>query len=100
MIKSGFIWKVRVVMFLHVDDFLRRGYDLIRHVVAASILQDNQSPVNLAEQQIEREIAIRHRNNRVDRVMVSATDKVTKLLMNGVYGLAIFVLGRQFLDLA
>src|SRR5271169_4771639 len=84
---------VNVVVLSDVHDLLRGSHYFDGHVVVSAILQDHQSPVDLAEQQIERKIAVRHRHYRIDCVWIAAADEVSELLVDGVDGFAVVEFG-------
>src|SRR5579863_3462969 len=54
--------------------------------------------MDLAQNQIECQIAISHRYHGVDRVRISAPDEVAELLGEDVHGRAVVVLGRKLLQ--
>jgi hypothetical protein len=63
-------------------------------ILKAAILQNNKPSMDLTEEQVEREISVSHRHNRVNRIGVATTDEITQLLIHDVNGLARVVLGR------
>src|SRR6516165_1165860 len=90
---------VDTVMLFYVDDLLGGGHRIDGYVVVATILQNNQAAVDAIEQQIERQIAVGHGSNGIDRVGIAATHEVTKLLADTFDFLAPIVLWRKFGEL-
>src|SRR5437899_4447214 len=84
-----------VVVLLDVDDLFRGGDGVNGHVVVAAVFQNDQAAVNFAENEIEREIAVSHGNDGIDRVGIAAAYEVTQLLVDDLDFLAVVVLGRN-----
>ena len=65
------------VVLLDVDDLFRGGDGVDGHVVVAAVFQNDQAAVNFAENEIEREIAVSHGNDGIDRVRIATAYEVT-----------------------
>src|SRR5713101_1950284 len=65
------------VVLLDVDDLFRGGDGVDGHVVVAAVFQNDQAAVNFAENEIEREIAVSHGNDGIDRVRIATAYEIT-----------------------
>ncbi len=67
---------IGIVEAIYVDRLLRAGDDVDRDIIVASVLEDHQASVHLLEDEIERQIAIRHGGEGIDGIRVAAADEV------------------------
>src|ERR1035438_6795046 len=90
---------LHVVLLLYIHDFLGRCNRIDRQVVVTAIPENHQASVDLAQKQVEREVAVRHRHDGINRVGVAAADQVAELLVNRVDRFTVVVLRGEFLEL-
>src|SRR5580700_2541698 len=67
---------IHVVLLLYADNLLRCGNGVDGHVVVAAIPEHDKASVNLAEEQVQSQVAIGHGDDGVDGVGISAADQV------------------------
>src|SRR6266478_6346506 len=84
---------VGVVLFLDIHDFLGGGDRFKRNVVVVAVLEDNETPADFFQEEIESEIAIGHGGNGVNGVGIAAAHEIAELLINDVDFLAIVEFG-------
>src|SRR6266436_249091 len=87
---------VGVVLFLDIHDFLGGGDRFKRNVVVVAVLEDNETPADFFQEEIESEIAIGHGGNGVNGVGIAAAHEIAELLINDVDFLAIVEFGGSF----
>jgi len=89
---------VDVVLLSYIHDFFRGRDGVDGQVVVTAVPEDNQPSVDFAQQQVEGEITVGHRNNGVNGIGIAAADQVAKLLVDDVDRLAHVVFGRKLLQ--
>jgi hypothetical protein len=67
---------IYVVLIFDVQHFFRGGNGIDRQVVVAAIPEYDQPPVDLAQEQIQGQVAISHRDDRIEGVGIAAADQV------------------------
>src|SRR6266478_1652114 len=80
---------VGVVVLLDVDDFFRGRDGFDGNVAVAAFLQNDQAAVNLLQEKIERDIAISHGSDGINRIRIAAANQITKLLIHDIDGFAV-----------
>src|ERR1700758_3385137 len=68
--EAGVMWPetVDIVLLFHIHNFFRGSDRVDREVVVTAIPEDDKSPVNLAEEQVQREVAVSHGNDGINGV--------------------------------
>src|SRR5260370_7282792 len=89
---------VGVVLLLDVDDLLGGGNSFERDVVVVAVLEYDETAADTLQQEIEGEITVSHRSDRVNGVGVAAANEITELLIDDVDFLAIIKFSGNFPD--
>src|ERR1700684_1888926 len=71
---------VDVVLLFYTDNLLRGGNGVDGHVVVTAIPEHDEPPVNLAQEQVQSQVAIGHGDDGIDGVGIAAADEVAELL--------------------
>src|SRR5260370_27884022 len=87
-----------VVLLLDVDDLLGGGNSFERDVVVVAVLEYDETAADTLQQEIESEITVSHRSDRVNGVGVAAANEITELLIDDVDFLAIIEFSGNFPD--
>ncbi len=80
-------------MLFHVNDFFRGDDRVDGHVVVATILKDDETPMDFIEDEVQGEIAEGHRGDGIDGIRIAAANEVAEFLVDDVDRLAVVVLG-------
>src|SRR6266478_5409443 len=73
-----------VVLLLDVDDLFGGGDCLERDVVVVAILEYYETAADIFQEEIESEIAVSHRSDRVNGVGVAAANEIAEFLIDDV----------------
>ena len=65
-----------VVEAFHIYHLAFTGQDLNRHIVITSVLEDYQPPMYTLQDQVQGQVAVSHRNDRIYGVRAPAADQV------------------------
>src|ERR1035441_10311236 len=86
-------------MLVYVDDFFRGSNGVDGNVVVTTVPEDDKSSVALAQKQVEFEVAVGHRDDRVDGVGIAAADQVAEFLVDDVDRFTVVVFRGKLLQL-
>src|ERR1019366_4919483 len=71
---------VDIVLLFYVNNFFRGSNSVDRQVVITDIPEDDKSSVNLAQEQVQGDVAIGHGDDGVNGVGITAADQVAEFL--------------------
>src|ERR1035441_2753373 len=90
---------VDIVLLFYVNNFFRGSNSVDGQVVVTAIPEDDKSSVNLAQEQVQGDVAIGHGDDGVNGIGITAADQVAEFLANDVDGFTIVVLRGKLLHL-
>src|SRR6266566_748869 len=87
-----------VVVLRDVDDFLLRRHARDRNAVVKALVNAHETAELLLQYQGEREIAERHRYDRVECIRIARSNEIAEPLVDDVDPAAVVVPGRVLLE--
>src|SRR6267143_58979 len=87
-----------VVVLGYVHDLFLRGHARDRDAVVKPAVNADQSSILLPAYEIERQVAKRHRHDRIKRIRIAGAHQVAEALVHDVDAPAVVVLGGRFLE--